>query len=324
MRQPSPVLTTLVLTLVAHSARADGEPTEGDRLLARTLFEEGRTASKNGDYAKACPKFAESQRREPAIGTLFNLADCYEHQGRLAVAWTMFSDVAEESGRAGQADRASVAKQRADALAPRLPHLRVETPKDPDLKLTLDGMAFAAGLVDSAIPLDPGDHELGADAPGKQHWTARFRVDEGASTTITVPALDPAPPPPPGPLEASSTSIPDGHETGRASRARWQVPVAAVAAGLGVVGLSVGSALGVKAIDDWSTAKPGCSDNICSRQAYPYWHSAHAEGIGSTASFIAGGALLATGAVLWLVRLDRTTVRVGARCDGLVVGGTFR
>jgi hypothetical protein len=42
--------------------------------LAQTLFEEGRALMLKGDAATACPKFAESQRLEPAGGTLLNLA----------------------------------------------------------------------------------------------------------------------------------------------------------------------------------------------------------------------------------------------------------
>lgn len=48
---------------------------------AETLFREGREAVKRGDYAVACPKFEESQRLDPANGTLLNLALCEEGWG---------------------------------------------------------------------------------------------------------------------------------------------------------------------------------------------------------------------------------------------------
>jgi hypothetical protein len=50
---------------------------------AETLFREGREAVKRGDYAVACPKFEESQRLDPANGTLLNLALCEEGWGHV-------------------------------------------------------------------------------------------------------------------------------------------------------------------------------------------------------------------------------------------------
>ena len=58
-----------------------------DPAAAEALFEAGRQAATRGDWTTACPKFAESQRLDPAPGTLLNLADCEEHLGHLASAW---------------------------------------------------------------------------------------------------------------------------------------------------------------------------------------------------------------------------------------------
>ncbi len=74
-----------LLLLAATTSFA--EPSADDRTVARSLFDQGRALVKDGNYAAACPKLEESQKIDSGVGTLFNLADCYEHLGRFASAW---------------------------------------------------------------------------------------------------------------------------------------------------------------------------------------------------------------------------------------------
>lgn len=74
-----------IVAALAASARCPAE-TEPPAVVAERLFREGREAVKRGDYAVACPKFAESQRLDPANGTLLNLALCEEGWGHAADA----------------------------------------------------------------------------------------------------------------------------------------------------------------------------------------------------------------------------------------------
>src|SRR5262245_63210105 len=62
---------------------------------AEALFRAGREAAEKGDYASACARFEESHRLEPAAGTVFNLADCYEKRGQVASAWQRYREVKE-------------------------------------------------------------------------------------------------------------------------------------------------------------------------------------------------------------------------------------
>jgi len=68
----------LAVTAAPLAARAQ---TTG---AAEMLFEEGRRLLESRDVAAACAKFAESQRLEPAGGTLMNLAACHERAGKTA------------------------------------------------------------------------------------------------------------------------------------------------------------------------------------------------------------------------------------------------
>ena len=76
------------LTAIAGAAlpvvvRAEGTPEE--KAVATALFKEARELMDRGEIAAACDKFAESQRLEPAGGTLLNLAVCNEKRGRLGI-----------------------------------------------------------------------------------------------------------------------------------------------------------------------------------------------------------------------------------------------
>src|SRR5687768_5789067 len=64
-----------------------------DPAAAEALYRAGRDAAKKGDWEKACAQFAESQRLDPAPGTLLNLADCEERRGLIASAWTHYTEV---------------------------------------------------------------------------------------------------------------------------------------------------------------------------------------------------------------------------------------
>ena len=107
--------------LVAIAACTVCRPaTASDPATATMLFNEARRLVAAGRYPDACPKFEESQRLDPGIGTQFNLADCYEHTQRIASAWALFLDVASAAGGTGQLARENVARRRAAAPAGRL------------------------------------------------------------------------------------------------------------------------------------------------------------------------------------------------------------
>src|SRR6186713_2867899 len=101
----------------------------GDKVAAESLFADGRRLLAQGKFAEACPKFAESQRLDPAIGTLLNLADCYEKVGRTASAWAAFREAAALSHHGGDAKREAVAKERAAALEAQLSTLAIAVPR---------------------------------------------------------------------------------------------------------------------------------------------------------------------------------------------------
>lgn len=175
------------LLLASPSARAQAE----NQAAARALFDDARALVKSGDAASACPKFEAANRLYPSVGIALNLADCYEKVGRTASAWTEFGEAASLAGRSNRPDDAAEAKRRQTALEAKLTKLVVRAPRDvAGLVVKNDGEELPAAAWGLAIPVDPGSHEIRAEAPGRSAWTASVTTaGAGQTTTVEVPAL---------------------------------------------------------------------------------------------------------------------------------------
>jgi hypothetical protein len=196
----------IALAIVAPATRAFADPSPTDKAAAQALFDEGKRLLKEKNYVEACPKLAESLRLEPALGTKLHLADCYEKNGQTASAWALFREAAEQAKIAGQADRAKKATDRATALDARLCRLRIDVSTDAEItgvEVKRDGVLVGAASWGTAFPLDPGEHVIVAEAPGKKPWSVTVTLEDGKTTPVVVlvPMLEelPSPPPPPPP-----------------------------------------------------------------------------------------------------------------------------
>src|SRR5690606_33400765 len=118
-------------------------------------------------YGAACGKFAASHQLDPAIGTLLNLATCYEKQGKVASAWARFAEAEDKARLAFDEKRKRYAHKRARALQKRLPWLKVVAPGDIEgLQVHRNGEVVNPALLGTAVPVDPGTHHIVARAPG--------------------------------------------------------------------------------------------------------------------------------------------------------------
>ncbi|MBI5536762.1 MAG: hypothetical protein HY898_28840 [Deltaproteobacteria bacterium] len=187
--------TAALALLIVASPAAFAQTTQADKAAARALFDEGRKLASSGKHADACPKFEESQRLDPGVGTMFNLADCYEAMGKTASAWSMFLEAAARLKSEGApAEKEQAARQRAAALEPRLSRLKIVVPDGavvPGLLVSRDGSETKKGSWGTAIPVDPGQHVIEASAPGKKPWRQAIDVaKDGANASVTIPVLE--------------------------------------------------------------------------------------------------------------------------------------
>jgi hypothetical protein len=185
------------LGVLSFSLALWGRPAaaQSDSAAARALFSEGRQLMGAEKYAEACPKFEESLRLDPGMGTQFNLAHCWEKLGRTASAWALFLDVAAAARAGNQAERETAAKERAAALEPKLTRLRVVVPEPaPEAKVFRDDQEVGRAAWGTAMPVDPGDHVIRVTAAGKKEWTQDVKVPPTSRTfSVTVPALEDQP-----------------------------------------------------------------------------------------------------------------------------------
>src|SRR6188768_2830416 len=116
-----------VCALLLHAAPAVAQ---NDKAAAEALFDQGVRLMKQSSFSDACPKLEESERIDPAVGTLLYLGECYERIGKTASAWAAFREAASLANNMGQTDRGRVASSRAQELEPRLSRLSIELGPD--------------------------------------------------------------------------------------------------------------------------------------------------------------------------------------------------
>jgi hypothetical protein len=290
-------LPALVIALgLASPARAD------NAAAANALFDEGKRLMQAGRYAEACTKFADSQRLDPGVGTILNLASCYEKNGQTASAWSAYRAAAAAARDKGQSAREKAARESVARLEPELLKVIVTVTPQPDadtLTVTLDGTAIPPGLRGIPTPVDVGNHRLEASGAGRKPWSIAFTVSNAATTPVLVPVLDTAPVQ--TPTDSAKAPAPERPAGVEPRDGKSQRTVAVIVGGVGLVGVGIGSAFGLMAKASNSKADPECStSDHCTDAGKAYINTAHSQAIVATVAFSIGGAGLLGGAILWL------------------------
>ena len=202
---------------VAYALRAPGaeaDPNPADKTMATQLFDDAEKLMAGSNYAAACPKYAESNRLDPQLGTLLHAADCFEKAGKPASAWASFKEAVEIAAKrnaSGQKEpREQTARSRAAALEGKLSRITliVQNP-EPALEILQDDRPVGRAAWGSTVPVDPGPHSVMARAPGRKIWSRTVDIPPGPGikVEVVVPPLEPEQPagaPAPVPLPASA------------------------------------------------------------------------------------------------------------------------
>ncbi len=256
------IAVTAVLCAFAPRARAEGAM-EPSSERADRLFREGRAALKREQYDLACAKLAESEELESAVGTLLNLAVCFEKREQRAAAWSAYRDALGLARESDNTDAERFARQQIAKLEADLVRVTLVPPPSPpaSMAVALDGVVLAPERWQRPVALELGIHVIEATAPGRKTWSRTVVALQGGTERVVViqpPALvlRPTPrsagaePPPPQPVTAS------------VFQARWVVPGA-----IALVGVAATAYFGASAASAWQTRRVHCPEHACDSTA---------------------------------------------------------
>jgi hypothetical protein len=319
--------TALAAFLLSTSALAADGPSAADRATARALAAEGHKAFDAGDYATAADRFARADALVHAPTLMLHLGRSQAKLGHLVAANEAFSQILRE-GLAPNApkvfaDAVEDARKELALINPRLCWVTVNvnvTGEKSGYKVLLDGVEIPSAAVGVPRAVDPGQHVAtvtAVDGIGKAEATVT--LDEGKSQTLPIelkvkafpPGMKPAPaqplagkaaPPPPPPPKSWGYRRTAGY----------------VGIGVGGAGIVVGAITGSMVLGLHGTLAAACGGGKCPPQQQSTLDNYNRDGLISTVSFIAGGAIGVAGVVL-VATVPSSTRPAGPRVGLTVV-----
>lgn len=283
-------------------------------------------------WAEACPKLAESQRLDPKLGTLLNLAVCHQSEGKIATAWTEFRTVETIANRDGQSERADFAKARLAELEQLVAHVVIGGAAVAGVTVKLEGKEVSTATFGVPLALDPGEHELTASATGKKTWSSIVTVPKKRTEIrIEIPKLEdeagagPAPQPEPAPdttPEPLPQPTPEPPPDDEGSDLGWLMWTGFAVGGAGLV---AGAVTGGLSLAKSSDVLEQCDGDNCPRSLEGDVDSAELLANVSKVSFGIAAVGVAVGIIAlvvssddsedvsWTVEISPTGARLGAR-----------
>jgi hypothetical protein len=191
--RPSAVFGVLCVVLWSSYAAPGYAQPSRDAASAEVFFRKAKDAVAASDFKTACPLFYESQRLDPGVGTVLNIANCEEKLGRIATALGRYQEARDLL--AGGDARASFAEQRIAALQPRISKvtLRIHGDSSVDFDVQRDDVILSKTAMGHALPVDPGVHKYTVRAKGRSERSVEVAVKEREAKDVTLELGDVVP-----------------------------------------------------------------------------------------------------------------------------------
>lgn len=298
---------------LSPQARAE-DVSAAETAAARALAVDGLKLAQANNCAEAAPKLERAEKLYHSTVVAIRLGECYVALGRLVEGTELLRKSLREPQPADPAPALVKALERAqkllDTTKPRIAGLTIRVAAVQDMGIKIDGSLVPAVLIDTEIPVDPGEHAIDVTAPGFMKSSSRVTLGEGEKKSLTLTltrdpsasapappashAVEPAPAPPRvAPAPAAPAHAPPSPEPSPNRTAAY------VALGAGAAGVAAGSVLGLLAMRRHGDLKDACPNDVCPPGKQDDLDSARKLGNVSTIAFAVGGAGLALGTVLF-------------------------
>jgi hypothetical protein len=293
---------------VLFSPPVGAEPA-ADRLTARKLAGEAMDLFEAGDYATALEKFTEADRLVPAPTLKLRIARSLDKLDRMLEAAEMYRTVIASELKPGAPAPHHQARKDAipelAALLEQIPRVTVTVKGEgaADAQVFLAGAELPAAMIGERQEMDPGDYVFEARA-GSREVREEMRLERGQTARVMlelpVPASEAPPPPPPSIVDDTPWVV-----------GGW----AAIA--LGGASLVVGAATGGVVLSEEDDLLARCPKRSCPPTDHDDARSFNALRATSTAMFVVGGVLTATGVTVLVLAPapngDPSESAIGAR-----------
>lgn len=293
------------------------------------FFKDGLQLHERGDYAAAAAKYRASLRAGPTFGASFNLADCEERLGHLALAFNEFMRALAIAESSSNVDRQVRARAAANGLSPKVVRLQFVF-QGPDAgTIRIEGELLDPGLVRGGFAVAPGTATLEVTAPGRKTWSSRLdKLEAGALVTVNVPALVPeaaatpttvVPAPAPTGAGAPLASTPSREGRSPWEAHRWSI----ITGGVAVALAGVGAGMGVKTWTHYSDLAEVCGARPagCTQDEKD---SVQSDALLTNVFFgAAGAAALGAAGIFFFAEQGPSNVQVGVAPGFVSVRGSY-
>jgi hypothetical protein len=271
--------------LLAPALAVAGPPSAEDRDAARALADKGAELFDAGKYEASIEYFRKADEKVHAPTFVLAIAQAYAKSGKLIEAREHYQQVASEklppSPPASFVEAQATAKRELGDLSRRIPTLQIVLtgPDAGGATVAVDGAPVAS--IDQPLEQNPGDHRIEVTVGSGGPITRSVTLREGATERVEIAVV--------------------GTSSGKGDSKGSIVP-AAVALGVGAVGIGVGAVTGAMALGRVGDIKDQCVGTKCPAALAGDADSAGTLADVSTVSFIVGGVGVAAGVVLLILR----------------------
>lgn len=264
-------------------AQADGELTR-----ARAMFQQAVELEQAGNCSSALPLFRQVGELRMTPQVRFHIAFCEEKLGRLVTALGGYELALAEADSVGSAFRAEV-QASMQRVSERIPKLLIQRGAGAEAaSIQLDGVALGSRSIGVAVPMDPGPHDLVAEARGYKRFQQTVTLEEGENESVEI-VLEPLPQAPAGAAGFVAQPTPK----------RNLVPY--IVGGVGVASLVTSGIFLALRQGTLGELEDNCTGNVCPLSQQDEYDRAKTYNVGALITFGVGVAAVGTGAALLVV-----------------------